>query len=172
MAAISAFPFPSQPNPSLGGPSIVACIDCTDRNAWIYPHALALATTLELPITLLQVLDGDISPDVRPDPIEYNLRRREAMRALDRCATAVEAPSTQATIELAEGPTAEEICRFVRDSDDGMVVLGRRGRQGSGRTGMGGDRSQGAGASAWPGLARACGSRASCRRLSSDRRTT
>ncbi|PBN42886.1 universal stress protein [Sphingobium sp. D43FB] len=138
MSAISAFPSLLQAPPTPKGSGIVACIDCTDRNAWIYPHALALATTLDVPITLLQVLDGDTSPDTRPDPIECNLRRREALRALDRCAAAVQAPSTQTTIELAEGPTADEICRFVRDCDDGTVVLGRRGRQESGRTGMGG----------------------------------
>ena len=78
MSAISAFPSLLQAPPSPKGSGIVACIDCTDRNAWIYPHALALATTLDVPITLLQVLDGDTSPDTRPDPIECNLRRREA----------------------------------------------------------------------------------------------
>lgn len=146
MSAISAFPSLSQtpalprtpPPASPKGAGIVACVDCTDRNAWVYPHALALATTLDVPITLLQVLDGDTSPGTRPDPVEYNLRRREALRALDRCAAAAEGPSAQTSIALAEGPTADEICRVVRDCDDGMVVLGRRGRQETGGSGMGG----------------------------------
>lgn len=138
MSAVSAFPSFSQAHASPKAPGIVACIDCTDRNAWIYPHALALAATLDVPVTLLQVLDGDTSPDSRPDPIEYNLRRREALRALDRCAATVDANARQTTIELAEGPTAEEICRYVRECDDGMIVLGRRGRKDLGRGGMGG----------------------------------
>ncbi|MBS88147.1 hypothetical protein CA262_05910 [Sphingobium sp. GW456-12-10-14-TSB1] len=138
MSVISAFPSLSPAPASPKTPGIVACIDRSDRNAWIYPHALALATTLDVPITLLQVLDSGNSPDACPDPIECSLRRREALRALDRCTSAVDAPSTQTTIELAEGPAAEEICRFVRDCEDRMVVLGRRGTQESGRSGMGG----------------------------------
>ena len=135
MSAVSAFPSFSQSHTPPKTPGIVACIDCTDRNAWVYPHALTLAATLDVPVTLLQVLDGDTSPDTRPDPIECNLRRREALRALDRCAATIDARGPQTTIELAEGPTADEICRYVRDCDDGMVVLGRRGRQEPGRGG-------------------------------------
>lgn len=82
MSAASAFPALAQasPRPQSG---IVACIDCSDHDAWIYSHARALATTLDVPITLLQVLDGEGSTRSRPDPIECNLRRREALRALD-----------------------------------------------------------------------------------------
>ncbi|AEG48592.1 MULTISPECIES: universal stress protein [Sphingomonadaceae] len=138
MSAVSAFPSFSQPRMSAKTSGVVACIDCTDRNAWIYPHALALASTLDVPVTLLQVLDRDASPDARPDPIECNLRRREAMRVLDRCAATIEPSSSQTTIELAEGPAAEEICRYVRECDEGMVVLGRRGRKEAGRDGVGG----------------------------------
>lgn len=138
MSAISAFPSLSEPHTVAKGPGIVACIDCTDRNAWIYPHALALATALDVPVTMLQVLDSDSSPDARPDPIACDLRRREALLALDRCAAAVRSPATRTTIELAEGPTAEEICRYVQEYGDGMVVLGRRGRKERGQTGLGG----------------------------------
>lgn len=137
MSAASAFPSFSQARTSSKTPGIVACIDCTDRNAWVYPHALTLAAALDVPVTLLQVLDGDSSPGSRPDPIECNLRRREALRALDRCAATVEQRSPPTAIELAEGPTADEICRFLRDCDDGMVVLGRRGRKEPGPGGMG-----------------------------------
>src|SRR3546814_4364117 len=77
MSAVAAFPLPPQPHPPASDPGIVACIDCADRNAWVYPHAAALADALDFPVTLLQVLDAEASPDVRPDPIEWNLRRRE-----------------------------------------------------------------------------------------------
>src|SRR3546814_3092410 len=80
---------------------------CAYRNAWFYPHASALADALDFPVTLLQVLDAEASPDVRPDPIEWNLRRREALRALDRCANAARTPTPHTTIELAEGRSEE-----------------------------------------------------------------
>lgn len=138
MSAIAAFPLPSQPHPAASEPGVIACIDCTDRNAWVFPHAVALATALDFPVTLLQVLDGDAAPGTRPDPIERNLRRREALCALDRCASAVASPTPQTSIELTEGPTADEICRFIRGKDDGLIVLGRRGRKEIGGSGMGG----------------------------------
>lgn len=138
MSAVAAFPIPSHPHPTASDPGIVACIDCADRNAWIYPHAAALAAALDFPVTLLQVLDAETSPDVRPDPIEWNLRRREALRALGRCTTTTQTPTPQTTIELAEGQTAEEICRFIGERSDGLIVLGRRGKKELGKTGIGG----------------------------------
>ena len=42
MSVISAFPSLSPAPASPKTPGIVACIDRSDRNAWIYPHALAL----------------------------------------------------------------------------------------------------------------------------------
>ncbi len=138
MSAVAAFSLPSRPHPPACDPGIVACIDCADRNAWVYPHAAALADALDFPVTLLQVLDAEASPDVRPDPIEWNLRRREALRALDRCANAARTPTPHTTIELAEGQTAEEICRFIGERSDGLIVLGRRGRKELGKTGIGG----------------------------------
>lgn len=138
MSAVAAFPLPSQPHMHASDPGIVACIDCADRNAWIYPHAAALADALDCPVTLLQVLNAEASPDVRPDPIEWNLRRREALRTLGRYATAAQAPAPDTTIELAEGQTAEEICRFIGERSDNLIVLGRRGRKELGKIGIGG----------------------------------
>lgn len=138
MSAIATLPPPSHPHPPASEPGIVACIDCTDRNAWVYPHAAVLAAALDFPVTLLQVLDAAASPDVRPDPIEWNLRRREALRALGRCATTAWGPPPQTTIELAEGQTAEEICRFIGERSDDLIVLGRRGKRELGKGGMGG----------------------------------
>src|SRR3546814_14426399 len=110
MSAVAAFPLPPQPHPPASDPGIVACIDCADRNAWVYPHAAALADALDFPVTLLQVLDAEASPDVRPDPIEWNLRRREALRALDRCANAARTPTRSE--ERRVGKEGVSTCRF------------------------------------------------------------
>ena len=59
------------------------------------------------------------------------------------CAPSIDAPPRPAHLQpkppsnWPKAKTAEEICRFVRECDDGMVVLGRRGRQEAGRPGMG-----------------------------------
>jgi len=142
MSAVAAFPLPPHPDLPASEPGIVACIDCADRNAWVYPHAAALADALEFPITLLQVLNAETSADVRPDPIEWNLRRREALRTLGRCTTAAQASAPETTIKLAEGHTAEEICRFIGERSDNLIVLGKRGRKELGKTGIGGTAQQ------------------------------
>src|SRR3546814_16454811 len=84
MSAVAAIPLPPQPHPPASDPGIVACIDCADRNAWVDPHAAAPADALDFPVTLLQVLTPEASPDLRPDPIQWNPRTRDALRALDR----------------------------------------------------------------------------------------
>ncbi|MGE4429994.1 MAG: universal stress protein [Sphingobium sp.] len=154
MSVVAAFPSPSQaasqaPLPP-GGHDIIVCTDCSDHSVWIVPHAVTFASALHLPVTLLRVLDGRAAPDARPDPIEWSLRRREARRMLDQCAAAARSPSACSSAEtagaarapdpktaLAEGRAADEICRFMRERDDGMIVIGTRARRTGGRREMG-----------------------------------
>lgn len=133
MSVIAAFPSTPQADSPLGGHDIIACTDCSDHSVWVVPHAVTLATALKVPVTLLRVLDGRASPEARPDPIEWSLRRREARRALDQCAASARSPSSDTKTALAEGRTADEICRFMRERDDGMIVIGTRGRGDGGR---------------------------------------
>jgi len=122
-----------QYGPERGSPSgsaILACIDRADEAASIMPHAFALAEALDAPLTLLQVLETRAPSEVKPDPIEWDLRRHEARRALRRLAEAQSAASPRASLALAEGHPADEISRVASEQEGSLVVLGTSGWNG------------------------------------------
>jgi K+-sensing histidine kinase KdpD len=56
---------------------VTACIGPSGDVDHILRHAFAVAKALEAPVTLLQILEGQ-SSQMRPDPIEWDLRHQEA----------------------------------------------------------------------------------------------
>lgn len=130
--------FPKHADAQAGTCHVVACLDRSEYAADVVFHAFRIAQALEVPVTLLQVLEGQPGKEVRPDPIEWDLRRHEARRVLGNLATAPMPSTATAEIKLAEGATAEEICRFTCGQPDCLLVLGTHGENGSTQTGIGG----------------------------------
>ncbi|MBT2188356.1 universal stress protein [Sphingobium nicotianae] len=121
-----------------GGSQVVACLDRSENSAGIVPHAFAIARALDIPVTLLQVLDSPQGLDMRPDPLEWDLRRHEARLSLGQLAAAPGASGAIAQVKLAEGATADEICRLAQAQPDSLLVLGTHGENGAGHRGIGG----------------------------------
>lgn len=117
---------------------VTACVNPSGQAASVVPHAFAIAQALGAPLTLLHVLEARAARETRPDPIEWDLRRHEARRALDRIASSSQPAAANADVALAEGPTADEICRFAAGHGDGLIVLGTRGRRDASLDGIGG----------------------------------
>ena len=130
--------FPVLTDAQAGTCHVVACLDRSEHAAGVVSHAFAIAQALEVPVTLLQVLDAQPGKEVRPDPIEWDLRRHEARRILGKLAAAPVPSTTIAEIKLAEGATAAEICRFTCGQPDCLLVLGTHGESGSSQRGIGG----------------------------------
>ena len=130
--------FPGRADTQAGTCHVVACLDRSEHAAGVVSHAFAIAQALEVPVTLLQVLEGQPAKEMRPDPIEWDLRRHEARRTLGKLAAAPEPSTTIAEIKLAEGATAEEICRFTCGQPDCLLVLGTQGENGASQKGIGG----------------------------------
>jgi len=130
------------PDRTAGAPSagfcVMACIDPSGQAARIVPHASAIAQALGAPLTLLHALDARPAGQARPDPIEWDLRRHEARRALSRLLSESRPASANADVALAEGPTAHEICRSAAAQGDGLIVLGTRARNDTAQGGIGG----------------------------------
>lgn len=137
MSTSNAF-VPSRAVGQAGGRQVVACLDRSDNAAGIVPHAFAVAQALDIPVMLLQVLDGHAGPDERTDPLEWDLRRHEARRSLGQLASAPQAVGGRAEIRIAEGATADEICRVVQSQPDSLLVLGMQGENGAQHKGIGG----------------------------------
>ncbi|AMK22920.1 MULTISPECIES: universal stress protein [Sphingomonadaceae] len=130
--------FPVGVDSQAGTGHVVACLDRSEHAAGVVSHAFAIAQALEAPITLLQVLEAQPAKEIRPDPIEWDLRRHEARRTLGKLAAPPVPAKTIAEVQLAEGATAEEICRFSCGQPDCLLVLGTRGENGARQKGIGG----------------------------------
>ena len=61
-----------------GGGRVAACIDASGFAAKVISHALAVAAALGSPITLIQVLEAKPVHPVPLDPVEWDIRLREA----------------------------------------------------------------------------------------------
>lgn len=119
-------------------PHVVACVDHSENGAKVIPHAYAIAAALGVPVTLLQVLEAKPTHSIRPDPIEWDLRRHEARSMLRHLAELPESTAEVAGIELAEGLIADEIIRFTTGHRDNLLVLGTQGQRVAGRHCIGG----------------------------------
>ncbi len=117
--------------------NVIACVDRSEHAAKIVPHAIAIANALGLPVTLLQVLEMQSAGDLRPDPIEWDLRRQEARNALKRLADARGDDAERIEAELVDGQTADEICRWTREQAVDLIVLGTHGERGTGACDLG-----------------------------------
>jgi nucleotide-binding universal stress UspA family protein len=112
--------------PSMDG-AVAVCIDQSGRSQNLLPHALAVTGPLGAPATLVHVLDTGRAKKQRADPIEWELRRREAREALQRVAEACGPAGQNIDADLIEGRAAEQICRWARDHAAELVVLGTCG---------------------------------------------
>lgn len=102
---------------------ITACISRPGEEQGLVRHAFAIGDALAAPVTLFQVIEGDC--DARcPDPLEWELRRQQARRALARLAIAPALGMHRAEIALAEGTPSTEIRRFAQEQGDMLLVVG------------------------------------------------
>lgn len=108
---------------------VIACVDSSKHARKIVSHALAIASALRVPITLLQVLEAPPTKEFRLDPIEWDIRRHESRNALKRLAEARADRVEAIDAELVEGHTAEEICRWARERSAELIVLGTHGER-------------------------------------------
>jgi len=116
---------------------VIACVDRSEHARKVVLHAFAVASALRVPVTLVRVLEKPPTNGFRPDPVEWDIKHREAWNDLTRLA---EAPANGVEIidaELVEGQTAEEICRCARERSAELIVLGTHGERGPGEYGIG-----------------------------------
>jgi nucleotide-binding universal stress UspA family protein len=109
---------------------IAACLDGSEVGERLLPHALAVARALGAPLTMLRVLEGRAAGGGPPDPLEWDLRRREGRDYLERLARRGAATEGSVETEVIEGQAAEEICRWARQHEVALTVLCSHGVSG------------------------------------------
>lgn len=112
---------------------VVACVDRSEQAAGVISHAIAIGGALGAPITVLQVLEAGPESRTRPDPIDCDLRRREARALLGKLVQSLASTTSIVDIQLETGPVADTIARFVDANQENLLVLGKRSADDRGR---------------------------------------
>lgn len=108
---------------------IAACVDGSELGERVLPHAFAVAKAFGAPLTLVRALECGSARGRLLDPIEWDLRRKEAREYLERLTTAG-GSIRDVQSELIEGPAAEQICSWARHHEVELTVLCTHGERG------------------------------------------
>jgi len=110
---------------------VVVCVDGSALRDTIVRHAVTAAETFGAPLTLLRVLEPDSNVDAAPpDPLDWDVRQREARADLDRLLLLARQRPIDCEAELIQGRAAEQICRWVWQHNGDLVVLASHGEHG------------------------------------------
>jgi nucleotide-binding universal stress UspA family protein len=110
---------------------ILACLDGSAFGERVVPHALAVARSFEVPVTLLRVLECPAAGGLPPDPMEWEMRRSEARSQLERIVHGRRDAHEAIDAELVEGQAAEQICRWIQHHDADVTVMSSHGASGA-----------------------------------------
>ena len=103
---------------------VLACLDNEEGSRSVLGHALAVATSLDLPVTLARVLETSFRFDVPADPVQWQQQRHRGRDQLERLVRGEAGATAEVESVLLAGPPAEELDRWARDHDVSLVVLG------------------------------------------------
>jgi len=102
---------------------IAACIDTSAMGRKVIAHAAAIAKALGAKLTLMRVLETRSAGGMPPDPVEWEIRRREAWEAMERIVAEQGYSAQRVKAQVVEGQPAEQISLWVRDHDVDLTVL-------------------------------------------------
>jgi nucleotide-binding universal stress UspA family protein len=128
-------PFPSAVHQS-GFRHVMACVDCSPFALSVLAHAGAIADAMGSRLTVMRVLEPPAAGQTPPDPIEWDLRRREAQAQIARL-VAPAGDAVQIETGVVEGPAAERICQWAHEHKIDLTVLGGGGNSGWSEWGLG-----------------------------------
>jgi len=117
------------PRPASGAAPcrIVACIDTSAMARKVIAHAAAVAKALDGELTVIRVLDTRPAGGTPPDPVEWEIRRREAWDAVQQIVAEQAALAERIKVQVVEGHPAQQITLWVRDHDVDLTVLCTQG---------------------------------------------
>lgn len=116
---------------------IAACVDTSSFAQKVIPHALTVATALGSPVTLLRVLEAKPSSPVPPDPVEWDIRLREAQDEVEKLADERRLEVDHIDSQVIEGGAAEQISHWANDHGVELTVLCTHGDSGVTEWGLG-----------------------------------
>jgi nucleotide-binding universal stress UspA family protein len=107
-------------------PPVLAYIDDPALSRTVVPHAVAMASALNAPLTLLHVLDVPQSAEIPADPVARSIRRRKAGEMLSGIAGSQKSADIRVDVAVFEGQLVEQICLWARENKAGLTIVGTR----------------------------------------------
>lgn len=108
------------------GKEVIACVNSSAHAETVATVAAGIAEALGLPLTLFHVVEAEVLPGQRPDPLEWDFQRHQSRRRLAQLAEKLPTARRDAALEFVEGNCVAEICR--RAAGGALIVIGSRGR--------------------------------------------
>lgn len=102
---------------------ILACVNESALNQAVVKQALAVARGLDLPVTVARVLEMPPHRDAPADPVEWEMRRSECRRSLEKFAAADHGHPVDLDTVLLAGAAADELNRWAKDHGVTLMVL-------------------------------------------------
>jgi nucleotide-binding universal stress UspA family protein len=109
---------------------IAVCVDGSEMDDTIVRHAAGAAEAFGVPLTTLRVLEPDSNADAPPDPLDWDVRQREARADLNRLLSLARQRPIEVLAELIQGRAAEQICLWALQHNADLVVLASHGEHG------------------------------------------
>ncbi len=102
---------------------IAACVDTSAMGRKVVAHAAAIAKALDGELTLIRVLETRPAGGTPPDPVEWEIRRRETWDAMQEIVAEQDTAAERIKAQVVEGQPAEQISLWARDHDVDLTVL-------------------------------------------------
>lgn len=116
-------------------PKIVVCTETTLSTANIIPHAIALSNALGTELQLVHVIEPSQTLQSPPDPLEWDLQRREAEAFVSALSKQYASEKNNILTRVLQGSTSNKICTGLVDNDEDIVALCRSDGEKTGHIG-------------------------------------
>ncbi|WP_417622500.1 universal stress protein [Parasphingorhabdus sp.] len=103
--------------------SAVACVDDSALGILVFRHAKAVAAGLEIPVKFMHVMPPETSEIAPRDPIEWQLRQREARDHLSHILDSEPEGLAAKDQYLLNGIAGDEISRWAREHVGNLLVM-------------------------------------------------
>ena len=110
---------------------VVACVDETYLSRKAISHGAAFANALGAELILIHVLETKQESRIPPDPVEWDLRCRQAQVHVEELIQGWAGDVERIQARVMEGRVTDRICSWLRDHLDDLTVLCTYGNNGA-----------------------------------------
>ena len=106
---------------------VCAFVDATPRAPTVIQHGITIANALNAELSLVHMLEAGPTGGPPADPVEWNLRRREAHAHVEKLAQEGGKRTTAIQTQVVEGLAANQVCTWTQDHHIDLTVLSTHG---------------------------------------------